>query len=96
MEHGDNRQRYPYSSYIVQVITDFSYELGDASHIMENASQAQRLWHSSGLRERDFVEMMYSAKRSTREGQGKHGAPGLSNKMAYFFACLRRLAQGGQ
>jgi len=96
MEDDDSRQRYPYSSYIVQVITDFSYELGDASHIMENASQAQRLWHSSGLSERDFVEMMYSAKRSTREGQGKHGAHGLSNKMAYFFACLRRLAQGGQ
>jgi hypothetical protein len=86
--------RPQYSPYIAEVITDFSYELGDASHIMENASQAQRLWRSSGLSEADFVEMMYTAKRSTREGQGKHGASGLANKMAYYFACLRRLVQG--
>lgn len=92
-ENDKNRQGNSYSSFIVQVITDFSYELGDASHVMENAAQAQRLWRSTGLSEADFVEMIYTAKRSTREGQGKHGASGLSNKMAYFFACLRRLAQ---
>ena len=80
-----------YSPFISRVATDFSYELGDAEHVLENASQALRLWRSSGLLAEAFVDLMYRAKRATRDGQGKHGALGLSNKMAYFFACLRRL-----
>jgi hypothetical protein len=80
-----------YSPYISRVATDFSYELGDTDHVLENAGQAMRLWRSSGLQPEAFVDLMYEAKRATRAGQGKHGALGLSNKMAYFFACLRRL-----
>ncbi len=80
-----------YSPFISRVATDFSYELGDAEHVLENASQALRLWRSSGLQAEAYVDLMYRAKRATRDGQGKHGALGLSNKMAYFFACLRRL-----
>ena len=80
-----------YSPFISRVATDFSYELGDAEHVLENASQAMRIWRSSGLQAEAFVDLMYGAKRATREGQGKHGAMGLSNKMAYFFVCLRRL-----
>ena len=81
-----------YSPFISRVATDFSYELGDGEHLLENASQAMRLWRSTGLQAEAFVDLMYGAKRATRDGQGKHGALGLSNKMAYFFACLRRLA----
>ncbi len=88
-----NGSHSEHSNYIAQVITDFSYELGDQQHVIANAGQALRLWRSSSLDEHQFVEMMYNAKRSTREAQGKHGASGLSNKMAYFFACLRRLVQ---
>ena len=80
-----------YPPFISRVATDFSYELGDGEHLLENASQAMRLWRSSGLQAEAFVDLMYSAKRATRSGQGKHGALGLSNKMAYFFACLCRL-----
>ena len=88
IEAGNN---LAYSPFISRVATDFSYELGDVEHVLENAAQALRLWRSSGLQAEAFVGLMYSAKRATRSGQGKHGALGLSNKMAYFFACLRRL-----
>jgi hypothetical protein len=79
-----------YSPFISRVVADFSYELGDADHVLENVGQAMRLWRTSGLQAEAFVDLMYTAKRTTREGQGKHGAMGLTNKMAYFFACLRR------
>ena len=85
------RNNIAYSTYIVQVASDFSYELGDGSHVLENASQTQRLWRASGLDEQGFVSLMYEAKSRTRTGQGTHGAAGLSNKMAYFFACLKSL-----
>jgi hypothetical protein len=88
IEAGNN---LAYSPFISRVATDFSYELGDVEHVLENAAQALKLWRSSGLQAEAFVDLMYSAKRATRSGQGKHGALGLSNKMAYFFACLRRL-----
>lgn len=78
-----------YSAYIVQVASDFSYELGDGVHVLENASHAQRLWRGSGLGEEEFVRQMYEAKSRTRTAQGKHGAVGVANKMAYFFTCLK-------
>lgn len=81
----------PYSPYIAQVITDFSNELQDSGHVIENVSQALRLWRDSGLDDREFVELLYEAKRRTRLGQSKGGARGLSNKMAYYFTCLRDL-----
>lgn len=84
-----------YSPYIAAVLTDFSDELGDSSHSVANVTQALRLWAQSGLGEADFVEMLYEAKRRTRLYQGKQGAKGMQNKIAYFFTVLRDLAQAG-
>jgi hypothetical protein len=58
-------------------------------------TQALRLWAQSGLGEADFVEMLYEAKRRTRLYQGKQGAKGMQNKIAYFFTVLRDLVQEG-
>ena len=84
-----------YSPYIAAVLTDFSDELGDSSHTVANVTQALRLWAQSGVGEEDFVEMLYEAKRRTRLYQGKQGAKGMQNKIAYFFTVLRDLAQTG-
>jgi hypothetical protein len=84
-----------YSPYIAAVLTDFSDELGDSSHTVANVTQALRLWAQSGVDEADFVEMLYEAKRRTRLYQGKQGAKGIQNKIAYFFTVLRDLAQPG-
>ncbi|MEA2574958.1 MAG: hypothetical protein QOH93_2256 [Chloroflexia bacterium] len=80
-----------YSPYIAAVLTDFSDELGDSSHTVANVTQALRLWAQSSAEEADFVEMLYEAKRRTRLYQGKQGAKGIQNKIAYFFTVLRDL-----
>jgi hypothetical protein len=83
-----------YSPYIAAVLTDFSDELGDSSHTVANVTQALRLWGQSAVGEADFVEMLYEAKRRTRLYQGKQGAKGMQNKIAYFFTVLRDLVEG--
>ncbi|HEX8600615.1 MAG TPA: replication protein [Chloroflexia bacterium] len=83
-----------YSPYIAAVLTDFSDELGDSSHTVANVTQALRLWGQSGVDEAGFVEMLYEAKRRTRLYQGKQGAKGIQNKIAYFFTVLRDLVEG--
>ena len=80
-----------YSPYIALVATDFSDELQDTDHVVQNVSQALRLWRQSGLEDAQFVALMYEAKQRTRAGQHSSGARGLGNKMAYFFTCLRDL-----
>ena len=80
-----------YSPYISSVVTDFSSELGDQEHIVSNVSRTLRLWAELKLDEKEFVELMYAAKKRTRIGQGMHGSAGLNNKMAYFYAVLRHL-----
>lgn len=83
-----------YSPYIAAVLTDFSDELGDSAHTVANVTQALRLWGQSKVGEADFVEMLYEAKRRTRLYQGKQGAKGINNKIAYFFTVLRDLVEG--
>jgi AraC-like DNA-binding protein len=85
--------RPTYSPYIAAVITDFSSELNDPTHIISNVTQALKLWRQSRLDEQTFTELMYEAKRRTRLGQGMQGSGGMSNKMAYFFAVLRSLVR---
>lgn len=85
-----------YSPYIAAVVTDFSDELGDSSHTVANVTQALRLWGQAALEEADFVEMLYEAKRRTRLYQGKQGAKGMQNKIAYFFTVLRDLVEEKQ
>lgn len=83
-----------YSPYVAAVVTDFSDELGDSSHTVANVTQTLRLWGMSGLEEAEYVEMLYEAKRRTRLYQGKQGAKGMQNKMAYFFTVLRDVIEG--
>ncbi len=91
-EYGKSRAEY--SPYISRVITDFSEELGDGEHTVSNVSQALRLWTASNMDEKEFVEVLYTAKRRTRVGQGMHGSAGLRNRMAYFYTVLRQLLDG--
>lgn len=81
----------PYSPYIASVISDFSNDLNDPSHIISNVTQALRLWSATGLGEQPFTDLLYEAKRITRTYQGKNGLQGIDNKMAYFFRVLRDL-----
>ena len=81
----------PYSPYIASVISDFSHELNDPSHIISNVTQALRLWSTSDLNEQQFTDLLYEAKRLTRTYQGKNGLHGIDNKMAYFFRVARDL-----
>jgi len=88
---GNGMAPPPYSPYIASVISDFSNELNDPSHVISNVTQALRLWAGSGLEEEQFTELLYEAKRVTRTYQGKQGLNGIDNKMAYFFKVVRDL-----
>lgn len=81
--------------YLNSVVADFSSELGDGEHVIQNASQARRLWTESGLGAGEFVELLYEAKRRTREYQGRNGTRGIQKKMPYFFTVVRDLLSSG-
>jgi hypothetical protein len=81
----------PYSPYIASVISDFSNELNDPTHIISNVTQALRLWSTSGLNDQQYTDLLYEAKRLTRSYQGKNGLHGIDNRMAYFFKVVRDL-----
>src|SRR5207237_2609785 len=63
----------PYSPYVAAIITDFSHELNDTTHIISNVTQALRIWQQSGVDEQSFTEVLYEAKRLTRSYEGKQG-----------------------
>jgi hypothetical protein len=80
-----------------RIIVDLSRELDDAAHEAANLTRAVNLWRATSLPARDFLALLYEAKRLTRLYQGKQ-APGrrIEAKGAYFFTVLRQLlaAQG--
>lgn len=95
---GDDQKTHstaalPYSPYIAAIISDFSVELDNTQQVVSNVTQALRLWQQSGLPEEEFTELLYEAKRRLRAGQGRQGAGGISNKMAYFFTTLREVCR---
>ncbi len=83
---SDLNYRPPHSPYIAAVLLDFSRELGDSVHGPANVTQALRLWSQSGRDEESFVAACQQARRTLRQAQSH----GVANKMAYFFATLRR------
>jgi hypothetical protein len=85
------------SAYLTNLGNDFSVELGDPTHTRSNRTQIHNLWHKSGLAEKDFAQVMYEARKLTKQfavlriGE-KEPPPGqIRNRMAYFFAVLRDL-----
>jgi hypothetical protein len=79
-------------------VEQLSSELHDDEHTPSNVSQATRLWRRSGLSEADFVGRLLEARaRAKARGDiqkratGEAGDWGLTNRMPYFFACLRDL-----
>ena len=81
-----------FSPYIAAIATDFSSELGDAEHSVSNVSQTLRIWQQSGLEDQQFVEVMYEARKRTRQYIGKLDNK-TTNRMPYYFKVLRDLAQ---
>ena len=71
---------------------DFSRELGDAAHEAANVTQALRLWAQTQLDPQSCVNLLYEARRRTRQYQGRQGAGMIENRMAYFFRVLRDLS----
>ena len=80
-----------YSPYIAGVILDHSRELGDGPHAPANVTQAHRLWHTCGLDENSFVEVLHEARRRVRSYQGKQGTGTIHNRMGYFFRVVTDL-----
>ncbi len=89
---GNGEEHILYSPYIAAVLSDFSNELGDANHVFSNVTQALRIYTRSGLGEEEFSAILFEARKIVRTYQGKQGAVGIQNKMAYFFVTLRGLA----
>jgi hypothetical protein len=103
LDHAENLGQSPtyppevihISAYLTNLSHDFSLELGDPTHTRSNRTQIHNLWHKSGLPEKEFVAVMYEARKLTkqfaiiRQGE-KEPPPGQTrNRMAYFFAVLR-------
>jgi hypothetical protein len=91
VEKKNGHEQTPFSPYIAAIITDFSNELNDPTHIVSNVTQALRLWQMSILEEQEFTELLFEARRMTRSYQGKQGLGTINNKMAYFFKVVRDL-----
>jgi hypothetical protein len=84
------------SQYISAIITDYSRELGDSDHILQNVTQALRLFTRSGLPEQDFADLLHEARRRTRKSQTRPANDAMRNKMAYYFTVLRDLVNNPQ
>jgi hypothetical protein len=77
-------------------VLDFSRELGDEVHGVSNVTKALRLHAAAGRPEQEFVDLLYEARRRTRQYQGRQGLGMIENKMAYFFSVMRNLSEGKQ
>jgi hypothetical protein len=86
-----------YSSYVSRVMEDFSRELRDPEHIESNKAQANNLFRQSSLSEKEFVDLMYEARRRTGWQVVSKAAnaeqSGLRNRCPYFFKVLRDLLE---
>ena len=85
------------SAYLTNMGNDFSVEFGDPTHTRSNRTQIHNLWHKSGLSEKEFAQVMYEARKLTKQfaiirpGE-KEPPPGQTrNRMPYFFTVLRDL-----
>ena len=84
------------SSYVSQVMQDFSLALHDTEHTRPNQSQASKLYQQAagrGVSEQKFVELMYEAKKRAQWAAlaDSRSSPGGPNRAAYFFTTLRGL-----
>lgn len=84
------------SSYVSQVMQDFSLALHDTEHTRPNQSQANKLYQQAagqGLSEKKFVELMYEAKKRAQWAAlaDSTSSPEGPNRAAYFFTTLRGL-----
>jgi hypothetical protein len=70
---------------IVNLIADFSREMGDTKHLGANITQAHRLFAGSDLTMDDYFTVLYEARLRTRK------AGGVINRMSYFFTVLKDL-----
>jgi hypothetical protein len=84
------------SQYISAIVTDYSRELGDSEHILQNVSQALRLFTRSALPEQDFAQLLHEARLRTRKSQTRPANDAMRNKMAYYFTVLRDLVSNPQ
>lgn len=71
---------------IVNLIADFSREMGDTKHLGSNVTQAHRIFAESNLAMDEYFSILYEARLRTRKTNGVH------NRMPYFFSVLRDLA----
>lgn len=71
---------------IVNLIADFSREMGDTTHLGSNVTQAHRIFAESNLAMDDYFTILYEARLRTRKTNG------VQNRMSYFFTVLRDLA----
>jgi hypothetical protein len=75
---------------IANLITDFSREMGDTTHLSSNITQAHRIFAVSGMGLDDYFTTLYEARLRTRK------TAGIQNRMAYFFRVLRDLCDLGE
>jgi len=91
--------KYPATPGIEAMMTQWTQELNDdPEHARSNVSQAARLWHESGVSEDTFRDLLYEARRRTKQAgnveklaDGQAGELGFRNRAPYFFACLKKI-----
>jgi hypothetical protein len=75
-----------HSPPIINLIADFSREMGDTKHLGSNVTQAHRIFAASNLGMDEYFTILYEARLRTRKTNG------VQNRMSYFFSVLRDLA----
>ncbi len=85
-----------YSTYISQVMADFSKLFHDGAHERSNRTRAMRLWAESGLDEETFADILQEARAIAQaravEREATDGSPeGTKNRMPYFFRVVEDL-----
>jgi len=68
---------------LMHLISDFSREMGDTTHIASNVTQAHRIMEGADVDIETFFDQLYEARNRTRK------AAGIERRMAYFFTVVR-------
>lgn len=83
-------RRQPVSEKLQIAIERISEEMGDWEHVTANITQAENIRREAGADREQFIVHLYDARAATKHAQiTKCKANGATNKMPYFFACLR-------
>jgi hypothetical protein len=98
--NAEGKREGPWSDDIAKILEDLTkyelHDLDDPINIYRNPKRGMKLWRKSELEEKDFIELLYEAKKITLGQSGNirktaNNSRSVKNRAPYFFGVLENL-----